>query len=111
MKNLFIYELDLTGGTCGFPAQIQGQAPVEAIRNELIRRSRITTEIKNKLKIDVQRIILKNIGLLDNEIVKNFIKIEGIKAFPLFFFNNKIIHFGNFPEFEIIKKKISTFKK
>ncbi|MHA1300679.1 MAG: arsenic metallochaperone ArsD family protein [Candidatus Helarchaeota archaeon] len=106
MVKLFIYELDLTGGTCGFPASIPGQAPADTIRNELIRRNRITKEIKKKLNIKVERILLKSVNYLNNEIVKDLLKKEGIRALPVFMLEEKIIYSGNFPQAEIIIQKI-----
>jgi len=47
MSKLIIFEIDPTGGTCGFPAPLLGQSSTNVIRDELIRRSRITREIKN----------------------------------------------------------------
>ena len=110
MPKLLIYELDPTGGTCGFPAPIPGQPSVNSLRNELIRRSKITKEIRIKLKIEVERVLLKNISFLENQTVKELLKNEGRKSFPIFFYENKIIHWGNFPDTEIIIQKLNLEK-
>jgi hypothetical protein len=106
MPELFIFEMDPTGGCCGFPADIPGLPPAEIMRQELIRRNRIANQIKNQLKIEVQRIFLRNASLLENKIVKDFVQKEGIKAFPVFLYGDKIIYSGNFPDFEIIAETL-----
>ena len=111
MSKLFIYELDPTGGTCGFPAPIPGQSSVNSLRNELIRRSRIVKDLRNKLKLDVERILLKSVSFLKDETVKDLLKNEGIKSFPVFIYEKKIIHYGDFPDTEIINKKLNLNKK
>ena len=104
MSKIIIYELDMSGGTCGFPAPIPGQPPVNKMRNELIRRSRITKRIRSELGIEVDRVILKNISFLDNEIVKDYLNKEGRSAFPVFLYKEKIIYSGDFPDFEVLHK-------
>ncbi|HUY00276.1 MAG TPA: arsenic metallochaperone ArsD family protein [Candidatus Deferrimicrobium sp.] len=107
MPELFIFEMDPTGGCCGFPADIPGLPPAEIMRQELVRRNRIANQVKSQLKIDVQRIFLRNASLLENKTVKAFVEKEGMKAFPVFLYGEKIIHCGNFPDFEIIAEKLS----
>ncbi|MHA1650019.1 MAG: hypothetical protein ACTSYB_07480 [Candidatus Helarchaeota archaeon] len=111
MPELYIYELDPTGGYCGFPAEIPGLPPAELMRRELIRRNKITKQIKNQLKIDVKRIFLRKPGLIDNPIVKAYVKETGVQAFPVFLYNNKIIHAGSFPDPEILLEKIRKIDK
>ncbi|MHA1379741.1 MAG: arsenic metallochaperone ArsD family protein [Candidatus Helarchaeota archaeon] len=111
MSKLYIYELDITGGTCGFPASVPGQAPVNIIRNELIRRNKITKDIKNQLNINIERIILKNISFLDNDLIKDLLKKEGIRAFPIFLLDGEIVHRGNFPDSKLIILKIKDKMK
>jgi hypothetical protein len=106
ISDLVIYELDPTGGFCGFPAEIPGLLPADRMRQELIRRSRVTNQIKKHFKIEVKRIFLRNAGALDNQIVKIFIQKEGIKAFPVFFYDNKILFSGSFPSFEVLAQKL-----
>lgn len=110
MSGLIIYELDPTGGFCGFPAEIPGLLPADMMRQELIRQSRIANQIKRQLKIDVKRIFLRNAGDLDNQIVKNFIQKEGIKAFPVFLYEDKILFSGSFPAFEVLAEKIKEIE-
>ncbi len=45
MPEFLIFELDPAGGFCGFPAEIPGLPPAETIRQELIRRNRITNQL------------------------------------------------------------------
>ncbi len=110
MLKLYIYELDPTGGTCGFPAPIPGQRSVNSLRNELIRRSRVVKDLKNKLKLDVERVLLRSVSFLKDETVKNLLKTEGIKSFPVFIYNNKIIHYGTFPDIGTLIDKMNLKK-
>ncbi len=102
MPELYIYEQDPTGGTCGFPADLPGFPSPNQIRDELIRRSKIIKQLENKLHLEVKRIFLKNPGFADNSVVKTLLKEQGSKAFPIFLYESKIIHFGTFPDFEIL---------
>lgn len=108
MNELIIFEMDLTGGTCGFPAPIPGLKPADQIRNELIRRNRIINNLKSTFNIEIERIFLKNVSFLNNEIVKNFIFNQGIDAMPVFLLDgNKIVHHGSFPDLDIISQILS----
>ncbi len=106
MPDLIIYELDPTGGFCGFPAEIPGLPPVDVMRQELVRQSRVIDQLKKQLKIEVNRNFLRNAGAADNPIVKSFVEKKGIKAFPVFLYGDKILHFGSFPPFEVLDRKI-----
>ena len=98
MDELVIFELDLTGGTCGFPAPIPGMSSADQIRNELIRRNKVIRVLKGQLNISIERKFLKNISFLDEEIVKTLVFNQGVESMPVFLFNgNKIIHYGSFP--------------
>jgi len=110
MPDLIIYELDPTGGFCGFPAEYPGLPPAEVMRQELVRRSRIANQVKKQFKIEVKRVFLRNAGTLDNPIVKSFVQEEGIKAFPVFFYDNRILFSGNFPPFEVLSQKIKEIE-
>jgi len=103
---LIIYELDPTGGFCGFPADIPGLPPAEIMREELVRQSQIVNQIRKQFAIEVKRIFLRNAGALDNQIVKSFVQKEGISAFPVFLYNNEILFSGSFPPFEVLAQKI-----
>lgn len=76
------------------------------MRQELVKRSRVVNQIKKQFNIEVKRVFLRNAGALDNQIVKNFIQKEGIKAFPVFLFNDEILFSGSFPPFEVLAQKI-----
>ena len=103
MYDLVIFELDLTGGTCGFPAPIPGIGTADQIRNELIRRNRVIRQLNAHLNLSIERKFLKNISFLDNEIVKNFVFNQGIKSMPVFLLNGKrIIYYGSFPDAKIL---------
>ncbi len=106
MPELQIFELDPTGGCCGFPAEIPGLPPADMMRQELIRRNKIIKQLENQLQIKVQRNFLKTVSFLTNDIVKDFVRQKGNQAFPVFLYGNKIIHSGNFPSFEEIGPKI-----
>lgn len=106
MPDLVIYELDPTGGFCGFPAEIPGLPPANLMRQELVRRSQIVNEIKRKLQIEIRRVFLRNAGAIDNQIAKNFVQQEGVKAFPIVLYGSKIIHAGSFPSVEELVQKI-----
>ena len=106
-ETLYIYELDPTGGYCGFPAEISGLPPANVIRQELIRRNKIIKMIESELKITVKRIFLRNPGSVDNTLIKDFLKKEGNKAYPIFLSGTTIIHSGNFPDFEILSQKLT----
>ena len=106
MPDLIIYELDPTGGFCGFPAEIPGLPPVDIMRQELIRQSRVVNQLKKQLKIEINRNFLRNAGDANNPIVKSFVEKYGVKAFPVFLYGDKILHFGSFPPFEVISQKI-----
>ena len=110
MTILTIYEKDLTGGTCGFPANIPGMPSAEQIRNELIKRNRVIKQIEKSFDIKVNRIIIKNISQIQDTKVKELLFKEGNKAFPIFILKNKIIHFGSFPEFEVIYNILKSIK-
>ncbi len=108
MKQLVIYELDPTGGCCGFPAEIPGLPPADAMRHELVRRNRIAKQLESELNIQVKRIFLRSPGaLIESSVVKSFISAQGNNAFPVFLVDETIIHSGNFPDYETIAKKIS----
>lgn len=102
MPELYIYEQDPTGGTCGFPAELPGFPSSACIREELIRRSKIIKQLETKFHLEVKRIFLKNPGFADNSLVKNLLKEQGSKALPIFLYEGKIIHFGTFPDFETL---------
>ena len=107
MDKIKIFELDLTGGTCGFPAKIPGIPSADQIRNELIRRNKVVKSIESKFNVKIERNFLRNISFLENEFVKNHVTKNGIKSMPIFLLNEKdIIHSGSFPEFEVIKTMI-----
>ncbi len=109
MDKLEIFELDLTGGTCGFPANIPGIPSADQIRTELIRRNKGVKSIENKFNIKIKRTFLRNISYLDNEFVKNYISKNGIKSMPIFLFNeNEIIHSGTFPDLDEFEKIIPS---
>ena len=109
MDELVIFELDLTGGTCGFPAPIPGIGTADQIRNELIRRNKVVRELKASFELNIERKFLKNISFLDDEKVKTFIFDHGIKKMPVFLLNGtKIIHFGSFPDAKELASIISN---
>jgi hypothetical protein len=107
MPDLIIYELDPTGGFCGFPAEIPGLPPVDLMRQELIRQSHIVNQLKKQFKIEVNRNFLRNAGAADNPIVKSFIEKIGVKAFPIFLYGDRILHSGSFPAYEELAHKIT----
>ena len=106
MPELQIFEIDPTGGSCGFPAEIPGLPPADMMRQELIRRNKIIKKLENQLQIKVKRNFLKTVAFLSNEIVKAFVRQKGNQAFPVFLYNNKIIHSGSFPTFEELVQKV-----
>ena len=107
MAKLKIFELDLTGGTCGFPAKIPGIPSADQIRNELIRRNKVVKSIESKFNVKIERNFLRNINYLENEFVKNHVTKNGIKSMPIFLLNDKnIVHSGSFPDFDVIENKI-----
>ena len=59
MPELQIFEIDPTGGSCGFPAEIPGLPPADMMRQELIRRNNIVKKLENQLQIKVKRNFLK----------------------------------------------------
>lgn len=111
MPDLIIYELDPTGGFCGFPAEIPGLPPVDMMRQELIRQSRVVNQLKKQLKIEINRNFLRNAGDADNPIVKSFVEKYGVKAFPVFLYGDKILHSGSFPAFEELAQKIMEIER
>lgn len=108
MVPLQIFELDPTGGFCGFPAEIPGLPPADMMRQELIRRNKVVKQIENELQIEVKRIFLRTVSYLENEIVEDFVRKEGNQAFPIFLYGEKIIHYGSFPDFETITQKLGS---
>jgi len=98
LRMLYIYEKDPTGGLCGFPADIPGVPSADIIRNELIRRNRIIKKIEKLIDIKIERIIIKNISQIDNQLVKELLSEKGKEAFPIFLYNNRIIYYGKFPD-------------
>ena len=107
MDKIIIFELDLTGGTCGFPAKIPGIPSADQIRNELIRRNKVVKNIESTFNIEIKRNFLRNISYLENELVKNHVTKYGIKSMPIFLFNEKnIIHSGSFPDFDVLENKL-----
>ena len=110
MPELLIFEMDPTGGFCGFPAEIPGLPPADIMRQELIRRNKIVKQLQNQLNINVKRVFLRNVSFLKDETVKSFVKQEGNKAFPVFLYGEKIIHSGSFPTFEEIAQKLNTIE-
>ncbi|NVM55666.1 MAG: arsenic metallochaperone ArsD family protein [Candidatus Helarchaeota archaeon] len=111
MPDLYIFEMDPTGGYCGFPAEIPGLPPADVMRQELIRRNKVIKQLQSQLKIEVKRIFLKTVSFLKNEIVKAFVRQEGNNAFPVFLYGEKILHSGSFPSFEEIAQKLNAIKK
>lgn len=107
LPDLIIYELDPTGGFCGFPADIPGLAPADMMREELVRQSQVVNQLRKQLKIEINRNFLRNAGDVDSPIVKSFVEKHGAKAFPVFLYGDKILHFGNFPDFEELVRKIN----
>lgn len=108
MTELQIFELDPTGGCCGFPAEIPGLPPADMMRNELIRRNKIVKQLESQLQLTVKRNFLKTVSFLANDIVKDFVRREGNQAFPVFLYGDTIIHSGSFPPFEDIVAKIQN---
>ena len=107
MPSLTIYELDPTGGFCGFPAEIPGLPPADAMRQELIRRNKIIKNLENQQNIVIKRVFLRSPGSkIDNTHIISFLKEEGSKAFPIFLYRGKIIHSGSFPDFETLSQKL-----
>jgi len=110
MPELQIFELDPTGGCCGFPAEIPGLPPADMMRQELIRRNNIVKKLENQLQIKVKRNFLKTVAFLSNEIVKDFVRQKGNQTFPVFLYGDKIIHSGSFPTLEVLAHEIKEFK-
>jgi Arsenical resistance operon protein ArsD len=110
MSELTIYELDPMRGHCGLPAEIPGLPPVDMMREELIRQSRVVNQLKKQLKIEINRNFLRNAGDADNPIVKSFVEKHGVKAFPVFLYGDTILHSGSFPAFEELAEKISEIE-
>jgi len=109
MDELKIFELDLTGGTCGFPAKIPGIPSADQIRNELIRRNRAVKDIESNFNVKIKRNFLRNISYLEDELVKSHVTKNGIKSMPIFLLNNKdIIHTGSFPDYDAIETTLSS---
>ena len=106
LPELKIFELDPTGGCCGFPAEIPGLPPADMLRNELIRRNKIVKQLENQLQIKVNRIFLKTVSFLADDLVKDFVRQKGSQAFPVFLYGEQIIHSGSFPTLEDIVQKL-----
>ncbi|MHA1230245.1 MAG: arsenic metallochaperone ArsD family protein [Candidatus Helarchaeota archaeon] len=106
MKELKIYERDLTGGLCGYPAEIPGMPSAEEIRKELIRRNGAVRKVEKELGVKVDRIVVRMPSQIENKIVKDLLESEGIKAMPVFVLNKKIMHYGNFPGGDKLVKMI-----
>ncbi len=109
LSELVIYEKDPMGGTCGFPAELPGLPSASFIRQELIRKNKIVKQLENSLKISVKRIFLKTLTAINDLLVQNYLKEKGNQAFPIFLYNKRIIHSGNFPDFETLSTKIEHF--
>ena len=110
MSELQIFELDPTGGCCGFPAEIPGLPPADMLRQELIRRNKIVKQLENQLQIKVKRIFLKTVSFLTHDLVKDFVREKGNQAFPVFLYSEKIIHSGSFPTLEEVVHEIENVK-